>query len=116
MAACDEGEASTRGALVEAVLRARLLRRVLVRRILLEQRRVDLFGLAVLGYDLRPFHIDMLRFQDAHSTALQLAPRGFGKSTVLNITRVLWVILAGLSFAAFVASTVIAMREPRNSR
>ncbi|MEZ4767387.1 MAG: hypothetical protein R2844_03065 [Caldilineales bacterium] len=30
----------------------------------------------------------------------------------LNITRVLWVILAGLGFVAFVVSTIIAMREP----
>ena len=51
MAACDEGEASTRQALVEAVLRARVKRRVLVRRVL--GIPAGLKGLVVVCHDAK---------------------------------------------------------------
>lgn len=66
----------------------RAARKALLRRLVLEEDRIDVMATQVLGYDLRPFHLDMLRFQSAHDRALQLAPRGYGKSTVCNIARV----------------------------
>ena len=73
--------------LMQHIARLRRRRRELIRRLVVEHDAIDVLGTQVLGYDLRPFHLDMLAFQSTHARALLLAPRGFGKSTVLNITR-----------------------------
>jgi hypothetical protein len=70
----------------ETVLRLRSLRREAVRREILRGSRIDLLASHILGYDVRPFHLRMIEFQEAAGdTCLQLAPRGFGKSTILTI-------------------------------
>ena len=70
-----------------ALTRLRAMRRALLKRLVCDDDRIDVLGSLVLGYDLRPFHVDMLAYQSARHASLHLAPRGFGKSTVLNITR-----------------------------
>ena len=59
----------------------------------LDHGRVDILAKDVLGYTVQPFHLGLLQFQDAHPKSLQLAPRGFGKSTTLTITRALFEVL-----------------------
>ena len=64
------------------------LRRETVRRGILKQGRMDVMAGHVLGYIVKDFHLEMISFQQAaKDTCLQLAPRGFGKSTILTITR-----------------------------
>lgn len=110
-AAPTEARPETRAAMIDAVLRARLIRQVLTRRIVLRQRRVDLFGSCILGYDLRPFHVDLLRFQDAGHRALLLAPRGYGKSTTLNITRVIFEVIADPDLRVLIVSNTQLQAE-----
>ncbi|MDP3939889.1 MAG: phage terminase large subunit [Deltaproteobacteria bacterium] len=71
--------------------RIRAHRQELVRRRIVEDGGIDLLASHVLGYEIRPFHAEMLAFQQkARETCLQLAPRGFGKSTLLTITRTIF--------------------------
>lgn len=46
--------------------------------------RVDLLASEVLGYQVQPFHRQMLQFQAAHDDNLQLVGRGFGKALCLE--------------------------------
>lgn len=76
---------------VIATMRAE--RRARLRRLVIEEGRIDVLAEHVLGYTVRPFHRELLQFQDMHHKSLQLAPRGFGKSTTLTITRALFEVL-----------------------
>lgn len=100
-----------RARLLRAVGLVRLARRLLLRRLVVDQCRVDVLGALVLGYDLRPFHLDMLHFQDSHAKALQLAPRGFGKSTVLNIVRVLFEVVRDPNIRVLIVSNTALQAE-----
>src|SRR5688572_32700798 len=77
----------------QRVGRARALRRAMLRRGVLLHERIDVLATQVAGYEVRPFHLDLLRFQAATRKSLQLAPRGFAKSTVLNIMRCLYEVI-----------------------
>lgn len=99
--------------------RLRASRRALLRRAVLVDDRIDILGRLVLGYDLRPFHLDMLAFQGSHPQTLQLAPRGFGKSTVLNITRAIHEVLRNPDVRVLIVSNTqlqaeVFLREVKN--
>ncbi len=54
----------------------------------------------------------MLRFQsEARETCLQLAPRGFGKSTILTITRAVYEILRNPNIRILIASNTQLQAE-----
>jgi len=44
----------------------------------------------VLGYEAKDFHIEWFEFQMKNKQTLILAPRGHGKTTICNISYVLW--------------------------
>ena len=82
------------GDLAKTILSLRALRRETVRREILDEGRIDLLASHLLRYQVQPFHLEMLNFQsEAKDTCLQLAPRGFGKSTILTITRAVFEII-----------------------
>jgi phage terminase large subunit-like protein len=58
----------------------------LQRRYIVEDRRLDVLA-RVLGYDVLPFHLMLIRAKRAMRGPwrLYLAPRGFGKSTILTV-------------------------------
>jgi hypothetical protein len=92
-------------ALAGSIEQVRALRREILRREILQQRRIDLLATDVLGYELRPFHAAMLAFQEAAADiALQLAPRGYGKSTVLTIARAVYEVLRNPNIRILIAS------------
>ncbi len=96
----------------QTLARLRALRQETVRREILEGGRIDLLATHVLGYEARPFHLDMLRFQSgAEDTCLQLAPRGFGKSTILTITRTVFEILRDPNVRILIASNTQLQSE-----
>jgi len=96
----------------QTLARLRALRQETVRREILEGGRIDLLATHVLGYEARPFHLDMLRFQSgAQDTCLQLAPRGFGKSTILTITRSVFEILRNPNVRILIASNTQLQAE-----
>lgn len=53
-----------------------------LKRIIIEQNRIDLFVTMILGLDLQPFHWHLLKFQMMNPNNLQLVFRGAGKSTI----------------------------------
>jgi len=100
------------GDLVGALTRIRATRREILRREVLDGGRIDLLATRLLGYELRPFHRQMLEFQSAVTdTALQLAPRGFGKSTILTITRAVYEILRNPNIRILIASNTQLQAE-----
>ncbi|HEX5132085.1 MAG TPA: phage terminase large subunit [Candidatus Krumholzibacteria bacterium] len=103
---------SRSGDLRQTVLRLRALRRETVRREIVRQGGVGLLASHVLGYDVRPFHQEMIDFQGAApDTCLQLAPRGYGKSTILTITRVIFEILKNPNIRILISSNTQIQAE-----
>ena len=85
-------------------LKTRALVRELVRRRVLEDGRLDILAREVLGYTVRPFHREMLEFQSAHDHCLQLAPRGFGKTSLLTVCRCVFEIIRNPNIRILIAS------------
>jgi len=83
----------TTNEVVDRILYARALSQEIIRRAVLEDGDVGLFASDVLGYEVRPFHQQMLDWQDAHQENLILAPRGFGKSTICTVARVVFEVI-----------------------
>ena len=46
---------------------------------IVDNNRIDILAITVLGYEVKPFHLSMMRFQFLHPDSLQLAYRGAGK-------------------------------------
>ena len=67
-----------RAARARATLRG--VRYELIRRLVLDHDRIDVLGTQVLGYDLRPFHLDLLAFQGGRAQADGIAPRAVTRS------------------------------------
>lgn len=90
----------------------RAIRREIFHREVLENNRIDVLASHVLGYQVQPFHLKMLQFQEAaKDTCLQLAPRGFGKSTILTITRATYEILKNPNVRILIASNTQLQAE-----
>lgn len=87
------GESLTRDELIGRLQEARDQRNEWLRRQILDNQRLDILAEVVLGYDLQPFHVEMLRFTLKHPHSLQLAFRGAGKSTSVEIVKIIWDIL-----------------------
>ena len=84
----------------------------LLRRLVLEDGRIDVLALEVLGYEMLPFHKSLIDFQSgAGVQALQLAPRGFGKSTILTITRTIFEIIRNPNVRILIASNTQLQAE-----
>ena len=100
------------GELAKTVAKLRALRQETVRREILEGGRIDLLASHVLGYEVRPFHLEMLQFQSAaEETCLQLAPRGFGKSIILTIVRSVFEIIRNPNIRILIASNTQLQAE-----
>lgn len=75
-----------------------------LRRQIVENERIDILAGAVLGYDLQPFHLSMLLFQSLNSESLQLSFRGSGKTTLCNVTRVIFYLCLNRDFTIVLSS------------
>ena len=64
-----------------------------LRALILDKGRMGLLASEILGFKLKTFHQDMIDFTLKHPRTLQLAPRQFGKSSMVTITRAIWEIL-----------------------
>jgi len=96
----------------EALAKLRALRRETVRKEVLENDRMELLASHVLGYEVRPFHLAMIRFQSAwEDSCLQLAPRGYGKTTILTITKAVHEIIKNPNVRILIASNTQLQSE-----
>lgn len=75
--------------------------------------RVDLLATEVLGYEIQPFHLDMLQFQAAHPDNLQLVGRGYGKSTVCTVTKAIWYLCKYPKARIIIASKTVKQSQAR---
>ncbi|MGQ0723262.1 MAG: phage terminase large subunit family protein [Candidatus Eiseniibacteriota bacterium] len=99
-------------AVAESLAKLRSLRREVLRREVLDEGRIDLLATSILRYELRPFHAEMLAFQESTKDAcLQLAPRGYGKSTILTIARAVFEILRNPNIRVLIASNTQLQAE-----
>ena len=76
-----------RKALVSHIVKAQASTDAWLRRQIVDGDRIDILAKEVLGYDVMPFHLAMMKFQMAHPHSLQLAFRGSGKTTTLTVCR-----------------------------
>jgi len=96
----------------EALAKLRALRRETVQKEVLENGRMELLASHVLGYEVRPFHLAMIRFQSAwEDSCLQLAPRGYGKTTILTITKAVHEIIKNPNVRILIASNTQLQSE-----
>jgi predicted phage terminase large subunit-like protein len=96
-------------ALAASLAQVRALKDEILRRAALDD--IAVMARRVLGYDLRPFHEELLDFQSAHDTTLQLAPRGYGKSTILTIARAVFEVLRNPNLRILIASNTQLQAE-----
>lgn len=70
----------------------------MLRHAILVDNRVDLLATMVLGYQVSPMHLSMMRFQFLHPKSLQFAFRGAGKTTVCTVTKAIHWLLKDPNF------------------
>jgi predicted phage terminase large subunit-like protein len=98
--------------LPDALTNLRALKREILRREVLDHGRIDILATDILGYQLRPFHREMLEFQSKVGDAcLQLAPRGYGKSTILTILRAVFEVILNPNIRILIASNTQLQAE-----
>mgnify|MGYP001818170406 CR=1 FL=1 len=75
-----------------------------LRRQIIRSNRIDILAEAVLGYQVKPFHLSMMRWQFVHPENLQLVFRGAGKSTVCTITKAIHLLMKDPNLRILLAS------------
>lgn len=96
------------------IRRIRHLKNELIRRRVREDGDLGFFSENILGYRVRSIHRRMIEFQDKirpGRSGLLLAPRGFGKSTILTIARAILEIIRDPDIRILIASNTQSMSE-----
>jgi phage terminase large subunit-like protein len=100
-------ETADRSELVDYFEHIRSMGNEWIRRQILKNNRTDILAGAVLGLEVKPFHLAMMRFQFAHPDNLQLAFRGSGKTTTCTVTKVIHLLLKNPNLRILLASKTI---------
>lgn len=79
--------------LAELVYRQRTLRNEVLRKLVIDEGRMDILFHEILGYWWSDFHKEIMAFQYQRKKSMTLAPRDSGKSTVLNYCKIIFTIL-----------------------
>lgn len=58
-----------------------------LRRQIVEHNRIDILAVVILGYTVKPFHLEMFKWQFRHPQNLVLSFRGGGKSTICTVVK-----------------------------
>lgn len=82
-----------------------------IKRQVLENNRIDILATEVLGYQVEPFHLSMMKYQFEHPDSLQLAFRGAGKSTVCTITKTIHYLLKNPNLRILIVSKTSSAAE-----
>lgn len=82
-----------------------------IRRQIISNNRIDILAEHVLGYEVKPLHLKMMRFQFIHSENLQLVFRGAGKSTVCTIAKSIHLLLKDPNLRIVLASKTSGYAE-----
>jgi phage terminase large subunit-like protein len=76
----------------------------MLRRLIVEKNRIDILATVILRYEIKPFHLKMLKFQFEHPDSLQLTFRGAGKSTVCTIVKAIHLLCKDRNIRILLAS------------
>jgi phage terminase large subunit-like protein len=71
---------------------------------IIDNNRIDILATAVLGYEVQPFHLAMMRYQFLHPDNLQLAFRGAGKTTTCTVAKTIHLLLKNPNLRILIAS------------
>ena len=82
-----------------------------LRRQILIRNRVDILATEVLGYQVQPFHLDMMKYQFIHPDNLQLAFRGAGKSTTCTVAKCIHLLLKNPNLRILIVSKTSGQAE-----
>jgi phage terminase large subunit-like protein len=82
-----------------------------LKRQIVQNNRIDILALAVLGYSIEPFHFSLLKFQFQHRESLQLVFRGAGKTTICTITKSIHYLLKNPNLRILLASKTSSNAE-----
>lgn len=93
-----------RSQLVQIYEHFRSMSNELIRRLVIENDRIDILAVAVLGYVVKPFHLRMLQWQFQHPNSLQLVYRGAGKSTLCTVTKAIHYLIKDRDLRILIAS------------
>jgi len=103
--------AARKQAIIDELIRQQEEADLWVRYQVINNDRIDILCEEVLGYNLEDFHNEILKFQFHHEHGLILAPRGFGKTTIGTIARVVFEILKNPNISILLASRVTGNAE-----
>lgn len=80
---------------------------------IIQNDRIDLLANVVLGYEVHPFHLHMMRVQFLHPNNLQLVGRGFGKSTICTVTKTIHTLIKYPKARIVIASKTVKQSQAR---
>lgn len=83
----------------------------LLKKIILENNRIDILATQVLGYELEPMHLKMLQYQLLNDESLMLVFRGSGKTTICTIAYIIFVLLKDPNLRICIASKTLGQAE-----
>ncbi len=96
----------------QTLAKLKAYRQEFVRRSIAVKGRMEVLASHILGYIVKSFHQKLINFQSkAKDTCLQLAPRGYGKSTILTITRTILEIIRNPNIRILIASNTQLQSE-----
>lgn len=75
-----------------------------IRRQIIEFNRIDILATVVLGYDVEPFHLAMMKYQFVHPDSLILVFRGAGKTTLCTISKAIHYLLKNPNIRILISS------------
>lgn len=104
-------EHASRGELLAYYDHCREMEREWLRRQIVDNNRIDILAISVLGYQVRPFHLAMMRWQFLHPDSMQLAFRGAGKSTTCTITKCIHYLIKSRDYRIAIASKTTSNAE-----
>ncbi len=82
-----------------------------IRHKVLELGRIDVLAREVLGFELKPLHLALMRFEARHKHSLQMAFRGAGKSTVLTTAKCIFEIVKNPNIRILISSKTITFAK-----
>lgn len=74
---------------------------------IIHNNRIDILAVAILGYQVEPFHMAMMQFQFAHPDNLQLVFRGAGKTTTCTVTKTVHLLCKNRNLRILLASKTV---------
>lgn len=86
---------------------AHKMRNEWIRRQVIENDRIDILAIEVLGLQVQPFHLALMKFQFDHAENLQLCFRGAGKSTTCTEVKVIHLLLKNPNLRILIASKTL---------